>query len=75
MRVPNTVQPDLLANRARIWRNVFLAAAAAIAAQLPFTWGRVGVLIVSAIIVAILLAGAVISEARHRRFAGRQQGD
>ncbi|MBC7762999.1 MAG: hypothetical protein H7201_14650 [Candidatus Saccharibacteria bacterium] len=53
--------------RARLWRNIFAAAAAAMVAQLVFNLGRPNVLVAMGVIILLLVGGLVLTQLRLRR--------
>ena len=67
-------EPDPSAARARLWRNIFAAAAAAMIAQLVFNLGRPGALFVSGIVILVLLAGLVVTQLQLQRILRRSVG-
>lgn len=53
--------------KARLWRNIFAATAAAMTAQLVFILDRPSVLVVTGVIILLLVVGLVLTQSRLRR--------
>ena len=58
---------DSLVATARLWRNIFAAAAAAMAAQVVFILGSPGALVATGVVVILLLAGLALTHWRLQR--------
>ncbi len=53
--------------KARLWRNIFAATAAAMTARLVFILDRPSVLVVTSVIILLLVVGLVLTQSRLRR--------
>lgn len=63
---PRSKHESLVA-RARLWRNIFAAVAAAMAAQLVFMLNSPGALVLTGILIILLLGGLAVAQWRLQR--------
>lgn len=58
---------DKLLAKARLWRNFFAAASAAVAVQVVFMLGSPGALVMTGVLIIPLLIGLALSQRRLKR--------